>query len=107
MAIALPKAPLDAGDFVLRPWKAREGAWYVAARDELIFIWTTEPRDPTIDRVSTVIDENNADPEWVAPLNPSLTLGRHDGITLADGVGARAMRMARLVLIRRSVSAGG
>jgi RimJ/RimL family protein N-acetyltransferase len=34
---------------VLRSWRAEETAWYVSARDELIFRWTTEHRTLTAD----------------------------------------------------------
>jgi RimJ/RimL family protein N-acetyltransferase len=32
-----------ADSFVLRPWAADDAAWYIAARDDEILRWTTEP----------------------------------------------------------------
>jgi RimJ/RimL family protein N-acetyltransferase len=32
---------------LLRPWRAGEGAWFVHARDEQTFMWTSEHRDLT------------------------------------------------------------
>ena len=33
---------------LLRPWKAEDASWYVEARDEEVFKWTTERRDLTV-----------------------------------------------------------
>ena len=34
---------------VLRSWREHEAAWYVAARDEEVFRWTSERRDLTLE----------------------------------------------------------
>ncbi len=39
---------LNADGIVLRPWRVADAAWYVAARDEEIYRWTTESRALTV-----------------------------------------------------------
>lgn len=46
----------------LRPWQKKDAAWYVQARDELIFQWTTEDRSLTISETKAAIEAVTADP---------------------------------------------
>ena len=46
--------------FYLRRWNIEDAAWYVSARDEEIFRWTTEKRDLTIPETEEAIREANA-----------------------------------------------
>ena len=46
--------------FFLRRWKIEDAAWYVAARDEEIFLWTTEKRDLTIPETKEAIRKINS-----------------------------------------------
>jgi RimJ/RimL family protein N-acetyltransferase len=45
---------------LLRPWQFQDARWYVEARDEEIYQWTTEPRTLTIHQVEAAIEEVNA-----------------------------------------------
>ena len=54
--IALPKRPLRGTIVALRTWEPDDSEWYVAARDEVIFQWTTEPRGLTADAVRHTIE---------------------------------------------------
>ncbi len=42
------RVTLFGDDFVLRPWRLEDATWYVQARDEEVFKWTTERRDLTL-----------------------------------------------------------
>lgn len=54
--IAVRDLPVLTGErVVLRPWRPEEASWYVAARDEEIFRWTTEPPDLTEEDVRTAM----------------------------------------------------
>ena len=50
--------PLAGG--TLRPWEQADAAWYVAARDEEVFRWTTERRDLTVAETAAAILRVNA-----------------------------------------------
>jgi RimJ/RimL family protein N-acetyltransferase len=63
--VIVPDRPLTAGRFVLRPWEPEDAKWYVAARDEEVYRWTTEPRDLTADVLRAVIVRNRRAPAWV------------------------------------------
>ena len=65
MAISVPSATLHGKIVDLRAWRPDDAEWYVGARDEEIFRWTTEPRalDPGVLRL--VIEANTRDPKWV------------------------------------------
>lgn len=51
---------LTAGSIDLRPWRVEDAAWYVAARDEAVFQWTTEKRDLTVAETEAAIRRVNA-----------------------------------------------
>jgi RimJ/RimL family protein N-acetyltransferase len=58
--------PTLSGDgFLLRPWKEEEAAWYIAARDEEIFRWTTEKRTLTLAETEDAIRAANENPGCV------------------------------------------
>jgi [ribosomal protein S5]-alanine N-acetyltransferase len=59
------KPTLWAEHFFLRPWRVEEAEWYVWARDEEIFKWTTEKRDLTVEETRTAIEQLNANPNAV------------------------------------------
>ena len=46
--------------FLLRPWRVADAAWYVQARDEQIFQWTTEKRELTVAETEEAIRQVNA-----------------------------------------------
>lgn len=48
--------------FYLRLWKREDAAWYVSARDEEIFKWTTEKRDLTVEETEEAIERVNSTP---------------------------------------------
>jgi len=79
MAIEVPERPLEAGEFILRAWRPKEAAWYLSARDEDVFAWTTEARSATRDELAATISENNARPKWVA-----LAICRGDGTPIGN-----------------------
>ncbi len=47
---ATPGRLIEAGSFALRPWRTDEAEWYVTARDDLVFRWTTEDPSLTAER---------------------------------------------------------
>jgi len=47
----------------LRPWGVADAHWYVAARDEEVFRWTTEPRELTVAETEAAIEAVNASEE--------------------------------------------
>ncbi len=56
MLIPLPPRPLLGTAIALRTWEEDDAEWYVRARDEDIFRWTTEPRDLTTEIVRDAIE---------------------------------------------------
>jgi ribosomal-protein-alanine N-acetyltransferase len=56
MLVPLPDEPLRGAIVALRPWEPDDADWYVCARDEEIFRWTTEPRDLRTDTLRGVIE---------------------------------------------------
>lgn len=48
--------------FFLRPWQVEDAEWYVKARDEAIFKWTTEKRSLTVAQTEAAIREANRNP---------------------------------------------
>ena len=46
--------------FYLRRWQVEDAAWYVSARDEEIYQWTTEKRDLTVAETEEAIRQVNA-----------------------------------------------
>jgi len=63
--IRVPEAPLGGQFVALRQWEPDDAEWYVAARDEEIFRWTTEPRELDPDVLRRVIEANRQEPRWV------------------------------------------
>jgi RimJ/RimL family protein N-acetyltransferase len=59
MSTNLPPT-LNGNDFQLRPWQAQDAAWYVEARDEEVFRWTTERRALTIAETEKAIERANS-----------------------------------------------
>jgi RimJ/RimL family protein N-acetyltransferase len=64
MTLSLPGHPLRGTLVVLRPWHPDDAEWYVSARDDEVFRWTTEPRDLMPDDVRRAIDENTQRPAY-------------------------------------------
>lgn len=56
MLIPLPMRPLRGASVALRTWKQDDAEWYVRARDEEIFRWSTERRDLTPDLLRHAIE---------------------------------------------------
>lgn len=56
---------LYADDFLLRPWRTEEAAWYVEARDDEVLGWTTEKRDLTVEEAEMGIRQANSSPEAI------------------------------------------
>jgi RimJ/RimL family protein N-acetyltransferase len=63
--VEVPEQLLRAGGFVLRRWNPDDAAWYVSARDEEVYRWTTEPRDLSVEILRAVIERNRRAPGWV------------------------------------------
>lgn len=51
---------LEGDTFFLRPWQVEDAEWYVKARDESIFRWTTEKRDLTVEQTKAAIQAANS-----------------------------------------------
>ncbi len=64
MSITLPEEPLHGALITLRPWQRGEAEWYVSARDEEIFRWTTEPRELDAGAVREAIAQNAREPKY-------------------------------------------
>ncbi len=58
----MPPLPerLSGDGFFLRPWQGTDASWYLAARDEEIFLWTTEKRGLTLAEAEAAIRQVNA-----------------------------------------------
>ncbi|KPL03730.1 MAG: hypothetical protein AMJ73_05470 [candidate division Zixibacteria bacterium SM1_73] len=56
---------LYADNFLLRPWKIEDSAWYVESRDEEVFKWTNEKRDLTIQQAEEAIKSLDSNPDAV------------------------------------------
>ena len=50
---------LQSGAVLLRPWQVEEARWYVEARDEEVFQWTTERRTLTVAEAEDAIAKAN------------------------------------------------
>ncbi|MGH2588382.1 MAG: GNAT family N-acetyltransferase [Dehalococcoidia bacterium] len=61
----VPEQPLRARNFVLRHWDPDDADWYVSARDEEVYRWTTEPRELAVETLRAVIERNRREPAWV------------------------------------------
>jgi ribosomal-protein-alanine N-acetyltransferase len=91
--VQTPNAALKAGRFILRAWRPEDAAWYLSARDEEVFKWTTERRDLTVEEIRSAIERHLIEPKWVA-----LAIARDDGtpvgnislVPQADGLSAEA-----------------
>ncbi len=60
----LPLPERLTGDgFFLRPWQVADAGWYISARDEEIFQWTTEKRELTLAETEAAIYRLNASRE--------------------------------------------
>lgn len=53
---------LPAGAYALRPWAVEDAAWYVAARDEVVFALTTERPELTVAEAVARMQAAIADP---------------------------------------------
>jgi RimJ/RimL family protein N-acetyltransferase len=62
----IPSEPLRGRTVLLRSWAVEEASWYVSARDDEVFRWTSEPPDLSVEAVREVIGRNRAHPRWVA-----------------------------------------
>lgn len=51
---------------ILRPWKIGDAAWYVDARDEEIFRWTTEKQALTVEELEAAILRVNASEDVIS-----------------------------------------
>ncbi len=56
---------LYADDFLLRPWKVEDAAWYVESRDEEVFKWTSEKRDLTIEETERTMKSLDSNPDAI------------------------------------------
>jgi RimJ/RimL family protein N-acetyltransferase len=56
---------LYADNFLLRPWKIEDAAWYVESRDEEVFKWTNEKRDLTIEETEKAIKSLDNSPDAI------------------------------------------
>ncbi|MEX2245061.1 MAG: GNAT family N-acetyltransferase [Dehalococcoidia bacterium] len=63
--IPVPDRPLRGSIITLRAWEPAEADWYVTARDEEVFRWTTEPRDLDEATLRRVIEGHLREPLWV------------------------------------------
>lgn len=52
---------LHQNEVVLRPWHPDDAEWYVHARDEQVFRWTTERRALTVQETAYAIQQTNDD----------------------------------------------
>ena len=64
MLIPLPHRPLLGAAIALRTWQQDDAEWYVHARDEDIFRWTTEPRDLTTELLRSAIERHLSHPTY-------------------------------------------
>ena len=64
MLIPLPQRPLLGAAIVLRTWEQDDAEWYVRARDEDVFRWTTEPRDLTPELLRNAIERYLSRPTY-------------------------------------------
>ena len=64
MLIPLPHRPLLGAAIALRTWEQNDAEWYVRARDEDIFRWTTEPRDLAPELLRTTIERYLSHPTY-------------------------------------------
>jgi RimJ/RimL family protein N-acetyltransferase len=48
----------------LRVWEEADAEWYVSARDEEVFRWTTEPRDLDVEALRRVIEAYRREPKF-------------------------------------------
>ncbi len=63
--VHVPDAPLVGRIATLRLWEPDDAEWYVAARDEVVFRWTREPRDLAPEALRAVIAELRRKPTWL------------------------------------------
>jgi RimJ/RimL family protein N-acetyltransferase len=63
--VRVPDAPLVGRIATLRLWEPDDAEWYVAARDEEVFRWTTEPRALAPEPLRAVISELKRKPVWL------------------------------------------
>ncbi len=93
MVFPQPDAPLRGKKVVLRPWEPADAVWYVDARDEEVFRWTTEPRTLTAAQVQAAIAANRSAPTYVGLVITDAATGALAGniaLTLPDPSCARA-----------------
>jgi RimJ/RimL family protein N-acetyltransferase len=53
------KVVLQTSTVLLRPWHTEDACWYVEARDEEVYQWTTESRTLTIRETEEAIEQMN------------------------------------------------
>ncbi len=53
---------LQSGGVLLRPWRIEDARWYVEARDEEVFRWTTEKRTLTVQETEEAIERIESRP---------------------------------------------
>ena len=53
---------LNGDSFYLRLWTQNDAEWYVKSRDEVIYTWTTEKRDLTVEQTISAIQNANQNP---------------------------------------------
>ena len=64
MLIPLPHRPLIGEAIALRTWEEDDAEWYLHARDEDIFRWTTERRDLTLKLLRSAIERYLSHPTY-------------------------------------------
>jgi RimJ/RimL family protein N-acetyltransferase len=61
-----PALPLQGENVLLRAWSVNDAEWYVSARDDEIFRWTSEPRHLTVQFTREAIDRVYEEKEVIA-----------------------------------------
>ena len=64
--VVLPDVHLATDAILLRPWEPDDADWYVSARDDEVYRWTTEPADLTVEQARASIESHRALPRYAA-----------------------------------------
>ncbi len=76
MLIPLPSRPLLGEAIALRTWEQDDAEWYLHARDEDIFRWTTERRDLTLKLLRNAIERYLSHPTYAGLAITDASSGR-------------------------------
>lgn len=86
-----PEAPLCGQVVCLRQWEVEDAAWYIAARDEEIFRWTTESPEMSVNMVREILRRHCEHPRWL-------------GLAITDAVSGK--RLGNIALMPIETIAG-